>query len=103
MVPGMGDALAAVLERPVQIAPQPQLTCARAALWPPIASRKQPITLLEEIPNSGSGLRGETRQTARRWAHYQVKRGKTTYLPPRLRFVPGVPAGPPGRPCLRKA
>ncbi len=31
MVPGMGDALATVLERPVQIAPQPQLTCALGA------------------------------------------------------------------------
>ena len=28
LVPGMGDALAAVLERPVRIAPRPQLSCA---------------------------------------------------------------------------
>ena len=31
LVPGMGAALAAVLERPVQIAPQPQMTCALGA------------------------------------------------------------------------
>jgi predicted CoA-substrate-specific enzyme activase len=31
LVPGMGDSLAAVFERPVQIAPQPQLTCALGA------------------------------------------------------------------------
>ncbi len=31
LVPGMGDALGAVLERPVRIAPQPQLTCALGA------------------------------------------------------------------------
>ncbi len=31
LVPGMGDALAAVLGRPVRIAPQPQLTCALGA------------------------------------------------------------------------
>ena len=30
-MPGMGDALQAVLERPVLIAPQPQLTCALGA------------------------------------------------------------------------
>ena len=41
LVPGMGDALAAVLERPVRIAPQPQLTCALAPpSWPPSGVRR---------------------------------------------------------------
>ena len=84
LVPGMGDALAAVLGRPVRIAPQPQLTCRLGgACWPPIDS---PRPLGNRSSAATSTMSSEisdevSRPNRTHWAHVAHAKRLTNVVP----------------------